>query len=766
MQDLENILQQKFGLPSFREGQKEIIKSVLDIKDTLVFMPTWGWKSLTYQFPWVILEWLVLVISPLISLMKDQVDKLNELSLKANFINSTIDNYDRQIILNDISKDDWSIKFLYIAPERLNSEDFLRVISRVKIALVAIDEAHCISQWGHDFRPSYMKIRGFLEELKKVKNFPIIALTATATKKVRADIIDRLGLQNPNIFTTWFERKNIWIIVREISKREEKQAKLLEILEKTPGNGIIYCASVKSCQEVFTFLQEKNISSWIYTWEMNSENREKTQNNFMNSEYKVIVATNAFWMWIDKKDIRFVIHYNLPGSIENYYQEVWRAGRDWKNSFWVVLASFWDTKIQEFFIDNSYPSKEEIVQFYNYLYKDFKLAEWKNTNILKTYFIMASESWIKNDLRVWSILRVLEKYWIVKRWVENFENFWNFRWKWIILMKDKVGENSIPVDWHHQDMLKEEAYYKLEQIKKLLFYPHCRKRFILEYFWDEEDVRKIWDNCWTCDFCIEKNKIWDKIEEDLVKNSVFSLVLETVKKFDERFWVWMITKFLWGSEDKKILEYWLDNYENFWALADFSTEMIKNIIEALIFQEFLYKTDWKYPMLWISEKWRVAIVRNYLLSNENKELQFFIRKKIWEKNIFKSKVWQNSVEKPKREKWETFIETLKIFRELANQKNNLDEILIEISEKRWLAKTTVWWHLAEVYVNWQMELFEILKFLDLEKIKIIKKVILEEVWIDLEKLKTIKEKLESIWRNDINYFEIKMAISMMEKKDI
>ena len=204
MQDLENILQQKFRLPSFREGQKEIIKSVLDIKDTLVFMPTWGWKSLTYQFPWVILEWLVLVISPLISLMKDQVDKLNELSLKANFINSTIDNYDRQIILNDISKDDWSIKFLYIAPERLNSEDFLRVISRVKIALVAIDEAHCISQWWHDFRPSYMKIRGFLEELKKVKNFPIIALTATATKKVRADIIDRLGLQNPNIFTTWF----------------------------------------------------------------------------------------------------------------------------------------------------------------------------------------------------------------------------------------------------------------------------------------------------------------------------------------------------------------------------------------------------------------------------------------------------------------------------------------------------------------------------------------------------------------------------------
>ena len=766
MQDLENILQQKFGLPSFREGQKEIIKSVLDIKDTLVFMPTWGWKSLTYQFPWVILEWLVLVISPLISLMKDQVDKLNELSLKANFINSTIDNYDRQIILNDISKDDWSIKFLYIAPERLNSEDFLRVISRVKIALVAIDEAHCISQWWHDFRPSYMKIRGFLEELKKVKNFPIIALTATATKKVRADIIDRLWLQNPNIFTTWFERKNIWIIVREISKREEKQAKLLEILEKTPGNGIIYCASVKSCQEVFAFLQEKDISSWIYTWEMNSENREKTQNNFMNSEYKVIVATNAFWMWIDKKDIRFVIHYNLPGSIENYYQEVWRAGRDWKNSFWVVLASFWDTKIQEFFIDNSYPSKEEIVQFYNYLYKDFKLAEWKNTNILKTYFIMASESWIKNDLRVWAILRVLEKYWIVKRWVENFENFWNFRWKWIILMKDKVGENSIPVDWHHQDMLKEEAYYKLEQIKKLLFYPHCRKKFILEYFWDEEDVRKIWQNCWTCDFCIEKNKIWDKIEEDLVKNSIFSLVLEVVKKFDEKFWVTMISKILYGSEDKKILEYWLDNYENFWALADFSTEMIKDIIEALIFQEFLYKTDWKYPMLWITEKWRIAIVRNYLLSNENKELQFFIRKKIWEKNIFKSKVWQNSVEKLKREKWETFLETLKIFREISNQKNNLDEILTEISEKRWLAKTTVWWHLSELYTNWQMELFEILKFLDLEKIKIIKKIILEEVWIDLEKLKTIKGKLESIWRNDINYFEIKMAISMIEKKDI
>ncbi len=635
MQDLKEILQLKFGLEDFKEWQRDVIESVIEWNDTLVFMPTWGWKSLTYQLPGIAMDWLVIVISPLISLMKDQVDKLNELWLKAELINSTIDNYDKQIILNDISKNDGSIKFLYIAPERLNNNDFNRVIANVKIALVAIDEAHCISQWWHDFRPSYMKMRWFLDNLKEKTHFPTIALTATATKKVRADIVVRLWLWKPNVFTTWFDRKNISLIVREISKKEEKFEKVSEILNKTPWSGVIYCASRKAVKEVYDYLISNWVKAWIYTWTMTAEKREDNQNDFMDSTLKVIVATNAFWMWIDKKDIRFVIHFNLPGSIENYYQEVGRAWRDWKNSYWVVLASFWDTKIQEFFIENSYPEKEEILKFYDYLYSSFNNWEWKNAKILKTYKTMAIESKIENDLKAWAIIRVLEKYNVLKRWVDETEESSEFRWRWIMLMQDKQDHKNLKVDWAHQMALKTEWYFKLEQIKKLLFYPSCRKKFILKYFDDKEDLAKIWDDCWSCDYCIEKKNMANSDMQDLVKLSVFALVLEVVKKFDERFWVWNIVKFLRGSNDKKISDWKMDKDDNFGALSDLTSEMIQAIIESLIATDYLYKSNGQYPMLWISETWRVAIVRDFLLKDDNKELQHFIKIRIWSKAIYK-----------------------------------------------------------------------------------------------------------------------------------
>lgn len=760
MQNLQEILQKNFWLKDFREWQKEIIESVINKKDTLVFMPTWWWKSLTYQLPGVALEWLVLVISPLISLMKDQVDSLNELWLKAELLNSTTDPYDKKIILNDISRDDETIKFLYIAPERLYNDEFLRIIKWVKISLVAIDEAHCISQWWHDFRPSYMKIKWFLKELSW--DFPIIALTATATKKVRKDIIERLWIEKANIFTTGFDRKNITIVVREISKKEEKLEKLKEILEKTPGDGIVYCSSRKSVKEVYDYLIWKWIKTWIYTWEMKAEDREREQNNFMNSKYKAIVATNAFWMWIDKKDIRFVVHFNLPWSIENYYQEVGRAWRDRKNSFWVVLASFWDTKIQEFFIENSNPSKEEILKFYNYLFKEYNYWEWKWEKILKTYKTMAIESDIKNDLIVWAILRILEKYGIVKRWVESED----FRGRWIEIIQEKRKESHILIDWKYQELLKDEAYFKLEQIKKLLFYPSCRKRFILEYFSDEEDLKKLWENCGACDFCIEKKKIWES--EDLVKLSVFSLVLESVKKYDEKFGVWTFVKLLYGSQDKKILEWWLDNSDFFGALKDFTSKMIQAIIESLISIDFLYKTDWKYPLLWLAETWRIAIVRNYLISDENENLQHFLRMKIGSKAVFKKSsplsplLWR---EGNKRKNGDTYLETLKILKSIDS---NLkwQEIIKELSKKRDLKPMTIETHIIHLYEVGELSLVEILKFSEFSKLKKIKEIVKSEFDEHIEKLKPIKEKLEELWENNISYLDIKLTLSMMEKKDL
>lgn len=754
MQDLKEILQLKFWLNDFREWQRDVIESVIEWNDTLVFMPTWGWKSLTYQLPWIAMDWLVIVISPLISLMKDQVDKLNELWLKAELINSTIDSYDKQIILNDISKNNGTIKFLYIAPERLNNFDFNRVISNVKISLIAIDEAHCISQWWHDFRPSYMKLRWFLDNLKEKNHFPIIALTATATKKVRSDIVERLWLWKPNVFTTWFDRKNISLIVREISKKEEKFEKVAEILNKTPWSWVIYCASRKAVKEVYDYLTQNWVKAWIYTWTMTAEKREDNQNDFMDSTLKVIVATNAFWMWIDKKDIRFVIHFNLPWSIENYYQEVGRAWRDWKNSYWVVLASFWDTKIQEFFIENSYPEKEEILKFYDYLYSEFNNWEWKNAKILKTYKTMAIESKIENDLKAWAIIRVLEKYNVLKRWVDETEDSSEFRWRWIMLTQDKLDHKNIKIDWSHQDALKTEWYFKLEQIKKLLFYPSCRKKFILKYFDDKEDLAKIWDDCGSCDYCIEKKNMANSDMQDLVKISVFALVLEVVKKFDERFWVWNIVKFLRWSNDKKITDWKMDKDDNFWALSDLTSEMIQAIIESLIATDYLYKSDWQYPMLWITETWRVAIVRDFLLKDDNKELQHFIKIKIGSKAIYK----KQKKEKITKEKVDTYKETLKLLKEWNDLK--------EIWKQRELKPMTIESHIVKLYEIWELWLTDIMKFSTFSNLNTIKSIIIWELnWV-VDPLKPIKEALENISKNDISYFEIKIAIAMIEKKDI
>lgn len=513
--DLHEILENTFWLFDFREWQQEIIENVLKWSNSIVFMPTWWWKSLLYQLPWVILSWLTIVVSPLISLMKDQIDKLSDLWIRSELINSSISSREKQRILWDLSKNNQTnnpIKFLYIAPERILNEDFLDIIKKVEISQLAIDEAHCISQWWHDFRPSYLRLESFIKKLNSnpKNNFSIIALTATATKKVREDIVVRLWLTKYKEFTKWFDRKNLILLVREINKKQEKLEKVYEIITKTPGSGIIYSASIKNVWEVYDYLTAKWLIVWKYTWEMSARDREYNQNRFMNWEIDVIVATNAFWMWIDKSDIRYVIHYNLPWSIENYYQEVWRAWRDGKNSYWIVIASFQDTKIQEFFIENTYPDKVDILKFYDYLYKDYSIWEWAWATIAKTYKILAKESWLKSDMQVGSIIKILEKYDIIKRWFDTNEDNENFRWRWITLAQNRVNSSQIQIDWERQNVLKDESYYKLDQIKKLLFYPTCRKRFILNYFSDYKDLATLWNNCWKCDYCIDTKKWIDR----------------------------------------------------------------------------------------------------------------------------------------------------------------------------------------------------------------------------------------------------------------
>ena len=774
MPKLQEILQNTFWLESFREWQEEIIRSVVDWHDTLVFMPTWGWKSLTYQLPGVARKWVAIIISPLISLMKDQVDALSQLWIRAELINSTISHSEQQMILNELSATTWDeanpIKFLYIAPERLNSRDFLRVLQNTPISLIAIDEAHCIFKWWHVFRPSYMKVKGFIDTLRwEEKSFPVVALTATATKKVRGDITWRLGVTEFNEFTKWFDRKNIIMIIRELSKTDEKLQKLYEIAKNTAGSGIVYCSSRKKTKEVYEFLCENNISAGIYTGEMTADARESMQQRFMDDDLKIIVATNAFGMWIDKKDIRFVVHYNLPGSIENYYQEVGRAGRDGKKSFWVVIASYWDTKIQEFFIENSNPPKEEIVQFYDYLFKNFKDWEWKNTQIQKTYFQMAWESGLNNDMKVWTILKILEKYGIVRKGI-SWDMDDDFRGRGITLTQEKRKLSHLMIDWSHQELLKNEAYFKLEQIKKLLFYPSCRKRFILEYFGDEEDVKNLKDNCGLCDYCLEKEKLQSGDMENLVHLSVFWIVLDALSKFDKKYWAKMMTKFLRGSSDAKLSQYGMDQHELYWALSEYTSELVETLIEALIQNDYLEKTTGQYPLLWMTKVGYAALKREDILTDDEENLQQYLLMRVKSSAFKKTKSASKTSSGIKKPKGATYKETLQLFTSLHQSGPTTflssDELIVQISEERGLGKTTIESHLVTLYEAWDITLNNIMKLCDFNNLKIVKKIISENFSGIVAALRPVKDLLEENWEKNISYFEIKLAVAMITKGDL
>lgn len=756
---LYSILQDYFWFDAFRDGQEEIIESVITWFDTLVFMPTGGWKSLTYQVPWIYLDGVTLVISPLISLMKDQVDALSWRGVWVELLNSTLSLYEKDEIYDRLRNGyvgDKGIKFLYVTPERLLNREFLEVMKHVKISLLAVDEAHCISQWGHDFRPSYIKISSFIQEKRKKDTFPVIALTATATKKVRTDIVERLWLKNFKSFTAWFDRKNIFLAVRELSKKTEKMQKVLDIVKATPGSGIIYCSSRKSVGEVYEYLLANDISAWIYTGEMQAGKREEEQNRFMNDDYKVMVATNAFGMGIDKKDIRFVIHYNLPGSIENYYQEVWRAWRDGKMSIAVTIASYGDTKVQEFFIENTYPSKNDIETFYNYVYAPYKIGEGKGEKILKTYYAMAKESWLVSDMKVGNIIKMLEKYDILERWVDSLDDT-DFRGRWITLMLEKKHFSTLAIDWSHQNMLKDESYFKLEQIKKLLFYPRCRKKFILEYFSDEEDLKKMLDSCDMCDFCRDKEKVLSWNITEIVPLSVFEIILEAISKFNNKFGWKTIAAFLYGSMEERFVTYNMVESDFYGILWDYSLQFIEKMIDALQYSSFLEKSSGQYPLIGITSIGKLALKKEQLLLDCKDELNNYLYP-FRENQYKKTKIAKKGVEKGtiKLSKESTQHLTLKLFLE----GKTFDEIAVE----RELTKQTIEGHFVDLYKKNEIELHVLLKLLELSELKIVKAYI-EWEWL-WKKLSEIKWELDKKWHPNISYFTIKAAQALVEKWDL
>ncbi len=554
------LLKIHYGFERLRHGQEKAIFNVLEGKSTLVIMPTGGGKSLCYQLPALVFDGITIVISPLIALMKDQVDSLTKVGIPAAFINSSISPSETAKRLEEVKNGFY--KLLYIAPERFYSAEFTDALAVIKVSLFAIDEAHCVSQWGHDFRPSYLRLRQAIESLG---NPVVLALTATATPEVKEDIAKQLGLEKPESVITGFARRNLQLGIIHASDSQKARLVLDTINNFQGGTGIIYVGTRARADALLEILLESDIEAVSYHGGMEANERKWIQDNFMSGKVKVIIATNAFGLGIDKRDIRFVIHYDMPGTIEAYYQEAGRAGRDGKQSFCLMFYSSRDRHLQEFFIKGDNPPPEMIFEIYEIL------KNYESDSVLVTYAelgrmlseqvpemaigtaikILEKEGYVSRSrektnnayLKIKDIVaatnsfgprakaqkelwdKLLQKYEaeLVNGWQVNFEEVAQilgfkkdaltrlvkkmtdanlaeyqppFRGTEINILK-RIDASEVNLDFSALKEKLRKAYKKLDSMEEYAYHFGCRQKFILKYFGDDE-----LEDCGKCDNCL------------------------------------------------------------------------------------------------------------------------------------------------------------------------------------------------------------------------------------------------------------------------
>jgi len=474
-------LKENFGFENFRKGQSEVIESVLSKQDTVVVMPTGGGKSLCFQLPALMFEGVTIVVSPLIALMKDQVEGLKGRGISASFINSTQSLDEQREIILSLRQN--RTKLLYIAPERFRSDYFTETLKAINISLFAVDEAHCISQWGHDFRPDYLRLKNVIQEIGRPQ---IIALTATATPYVRADVIEQLSLKNPKAFVSGFDRPNLSIEVVHTSKEKDKIAEIKNLAENHKGSGIIYTATRKAVESVMLKLRAAGLKVVGYHAGMTDRERTQAQDFFMSGKQQMIVATNAFGMGIDKPDVRFVAHFQMPGSIEAYYQEIGRAGRDGLPSICLMLFNYADKRTHDFFIEGSCPQPELIQEVYNFL-----LFQGESRLELSAKEI-ASMTRIKNEIAIGSALITLERAGHIER-LKTAES------RNSILILDDKPVRRLRIN--PQDIARRAALEqrKLREMISFCYATTCLRAYVLDYFGDMSHAK----NCGTCGNCVK-----------------------------------------------------------------------------------------------------------------------------------------------------------------------------------------------------------------------------------------------------------------------
>lgn len=585
----EDALKKYFGFDDFLDGQQDVVSKIVSGQDGLVVMPTGGGKSLCYQLPALCLQGVTLVVSPLIALMKDQVDSLVSKGIAATVINSTLSYEEQRDRLSRMTRGEY--KLVYVAPERFKSESFMRTMAQVDVALFAVDEAHCLSQWGHDFRPDYMKLGAALEALGKPQ---CMALTATATPIVRKDILEVLRLTKPFEMVSGFSRPNLSLSITPVEKVHQKYARIKKIVTEHK-TGIIYCATRKRVEEVAEHLHEMGVSCIAYHGGMGDVERERTQNVFISKEADVAVATNAFGMGIDRSDVRFVIHFEIPGSVEAYYQEAGRAGRDGESAVCEMLFNYADTRTQEFFIEGVNPTYATIAAVYQHLQNQAD----KEYEVRQTMEEIKEGADVKNGMSVGSALGALMR----GGYIERFD-IPGKRTKGTRLTQPNVLTSQLNINRNALEEKDKRDREKLHSMVELAYSKICRQQWILEYFGEPKA-----HPCGNCDICVDEDSSTKRAlnqDEVLTVKKALSGVARMSRKtsngWEGVFGKGRIVQMLSGSKSQDILRCKLEKLSTYGILKEEGTAFLNALFRSLLDGGLVCIQKKEYPLLTLTAK--------------------------------------------------------------------------------------------------------------------------------------------------------------------
>ena len=527
-------LERVFKHKSLRTGQERVIRAALEGCDVLAVMPTGAGKSLTYQLPALQSAGLTIVVSPLIALMKDQVEGLQRKGVKAGLLNSTLSDAEQRQLLASLER----LKLLFVSPERLFNSAFQTAIQRVKISRLVIDEAHCVSQWGHDFRPEYRRL-GEAREL--LGNPPVTAVTATATRDVQLEILEVLGCRDAVQIVTGFDRTNLAYRVIPVPGDAAKLEALKSMLTAYPKPGVVYVGTRREAEELAGVLQSWDIKAAYYHGARDQAERNRVQDDFQSGKLDVIVATNAFGMGVDKSNVRFVVHYRLPGTLEAYYQEAGRAGRDGKPARCVLLFDTDDKKLQQHFIDTSVPSEFELKRVYAYLHAARSDEGELNLRLATLEYNLSMTA---------GKLRSIVAHLVACDSLEQFESANS-------VLAGRITAQLPTLTVPHLETLRLHKHGLLEAMLGFATRPRCRRKLILEYFGETADFER----CDACDVCkppVDALPTWSRRMLEFIKSHPLEIRETLMKKLRLDFAAWTgeeITRLFESLVDERMIEH-------------------------------------------------------------------------------------------------------------------------------------------------------------------------------------------------------------------